>query len=422
MAEISDISNEILIELQNIDSEIMQALGKINDFSLRIMQEYRDKAMEDQVQIGKLITEHGIALVDQEIKRREAVAESAKAEEERNAALETAVELEADLIEVQKQRESETLSQSENIINASNNESDTIIKNAEDTTQSVLDNINAAPNEGSDNWFADQIGMNDEQVDQLKQVGAATMDAFKSISGSILEIRRKEAEEKKAIIEKELEATLGALEKERQERLIAAGFVVENNAQSLEAQLEDARNSGDEALAYELERKLQEKAINDEFDLLAEEANKEAAKKKAKLEYDVAKQEHAMKLVDAINAAAMAVVQAFASAGNPILGAIFAALTTAATGFQIAAIASNPPKMPTFSTGGIVPGTSITGDQVLASLNSREGVLTMDDQKYLFDQIQNKKLGGAVKATIVIYYYFPINFIYGDERIYYDLR
>jgi len=112
---------------------------------------------------------------------------------------------------------------------------------------------------------------------------------------------------------------------------------------------------------------------------LEEEANREAAQKKAELDYEIAKQEHAMKIVDAVNAAAMAIVQAFAAGGNPILGAIFAGLTTVATAVQIAAIKSNAPKRPTFSTGGIVPGTSFSGDNVIAGLNSREGVLTLDD-------------------------------------------
>ena len=121
------------------------------------------------------------------------------------------------------------------------------------------------------------FGMSDEQLENMKKIGAATLDAYNSISNSILEIKRNEAKDKMAIIDKELEHTLGALNKEKEERLIAAGFAVENNAQSLEAQLEAARKSGDEALAYELERRLQEKEINDEYDRLAEEANKAAA-------------------------------------------------------------------------------------------------------------------------------------------------
>jgi len=122
-------------------------------------------------------------MIDQEISRLEAVEESTKAEEIRKEVLKETIEIETDLIDVQQER-----------------------------------------------------------VANLKQIGAATLEAFKSISASILEIRKKEAEEKMALIDKELEHTIGALQKEREEKLIAAGFAVANNEQSLEAQLETARD------------------------------------------------------------------------------------------------------------------------------------------------------------------------------------
>ena len=107
-----------------------------------------------------------------------------------------------------------------------------------------------------------------------------------------------------------------------------------------------------------------------------------------------------MKMINAINAGAMAIIQAWTA--GPILGPVLASLSGAATAFQIAAIRKNPPQMATFSTGGIVPGSSLSGDTMLARLNSREGVFTLADQEYLFDQIQDRKLGGGVNATIVV--------------------
>jgi len=52
-------------------------------------------------------------------------------------------------------------------------------------------------------------------------------------------------------------------------------------------------------------------AINDEFDKLEEEANREAAKEKAKLEYSLSKQDHSLKLVNAVNSGAMAIIKAW---------------------------------------------------------------------------------------------------------------
>ena len=345
MAEADSAVESIRTDLDRVGDKILQAQEAINAFAKNIMQEYRKKIINSQKNIGELVLEHGYAILDQEEKWREAVAESAKTEEERIKVLETAIDTESNLIEVQKQR--------------------------------VL------------------------QEEDLKRIGQATLAAYNSISQSIIEIKRREAEEKKALIDKELEYTVSALEKERQEKLIAAGFAVENNAKSLEAQLEAARNSGDEALAYELEKRIQEKEINDEYDRLIEEANKEAAKEKAKLEYEVAKQEHALKLVNAVNAGALAILNSL-KVGFP-LGPILAGLTGVATAVQIAAIKKNSPKMPTFSTGGIVPGSFYSGDKVLSALNSREGVFTLEDQKYLFDQIQGRNLdSGTVNTTIVV--------------------
>lgn len=42
-----------------------------------------------------------------------------------------------------------------------------------------------------------------------------------------------------------------------------------------------------------------------------------------------------------------------------------------------------------YSTGGIVPGNTTTGDRVPAFLNSREGVFTVEDQRLLYQAIRN---------------------------------
>ncbi|MCL2805263.1 MAG: hypothetical protein FWD26_04930 [Treponema sp.] len=354
MSDENSIFNEILTELHDVGDKLLDNKGVIKDFTNKIMEDYRNLALDNLSQVDEIIKGHTNAIVEQEQKRRQAVKETTKIEEERNEVLKESIELESELIETQKKRETETKILSES------------------------------------------------SLDNLKNVSKATLDAYESISRSILDIKRREVEEKKELLNKELENIISTLNKEREKRLIEAGFAIDNNARSLEAQLEAARNIGDQALAYQLERQILEKEINDEFDRLAEEANKEAAQKKAKLEYDVAKQEHANKIINAVTSSALAIVQAFKSAGNPILGAVFAGLTGAATAVQLAAIKNNPPKMPSFSAGGIVPGSSFTGDKVIGNLNSREGVFTLEDQKYFFYQIQGRKLGGGATNTTII--------------------
>ena len=363
----NSIAAQLSGEMQQIASEVLEAQELMKNFAMGLVTNFQTKAIYNQEQAGTLIIEHDTSLIDMELKRRQAVSESAAVEETRNSALEHNIELSDELNAAQ-----------------------------EETIDGIVAKKDAVAGESDGDWFANMLGMSDEQMDHLKQIGGATLEAFNSISGSLLEIKRRENEEKMALIDKELENTLGAIEKEREAALIAAGFAVENNAQSLEAQLEAAKNSGDQKLAYELERKLEEKAINDEFDAMAAEAERAAAEKKAKLEYNLAKQEHAMKLVDAVNAGAMAIIQAWTSP----LAALIVPLTTAATAFQIAAIAKNPPKMPSFSTGGIVPGNSVTGDKIFAGLNSREMLLDMDQQRSLFNAI--------VKLILVTLFYLTI--------------
>ena len=52
-------------------------------------------------------------------------------------------------------------------------------------------------------------------------------------------------------------------------------------------------------------------------------------------------------------------------------------------------MAVEEPKGPKFASGGIVPGTSYSGDMVNARLNSGEMVLNQVQQQRLFDMVAN---------------------------------
>jgi hypothetical protein len=103
----------------------------------------------------------------------------------------------------------------------------------------------------------------------------------------------------------------------------------------------------------------------------------------------------AMAIVDATISLATTIASATAAstAGDPYTMAIRIATNVAAVTAQFAALiaalkSATVPSAPTFERGGIVPGTSYTGDKVTARVNSREMILTQRQQANLFDLIQ----------------------------------
>ena len=107
-----------------------------------------------------------------------------------------------------------------------------------------------------------------------------------------------------------------------------------------------------------------------------------------------AKFKKAMAIVDATISMAQTIAAAteISTVGNPYTVAIRIAANVAAVTAQFAAVinaikAASIPSAPSFERGGIVPGTSYTGDNVTTRLNSREMVLTLQQQGNLFDLI-----------------------------------
>lgn len=107
-----------------------------------------------------------------------------------------------------------------------------------------------------------------------------------------------------------------------------------------------------------------------------------------------AKFKKAMAIVDATISLAqtIAAATAISTEGDPYTLAIRIASNVAAVTAQFAAVikaikAASIPSAPSFERGGIVPGTSYTGDNVTTRLNSREMVLTLQQQGNLFDLI-----------------------------------
>jgi len=90
---------------------------------------------------------------------------------------------------------------------------------------------------------------------------------------------------------------------------------------------------------------------------------------------------------------ATAYVRALASPGGLILANVIAGLGAA----QAALVISTPP--PAYETGGIVPGTSYSGDNIPARVNSGEMILNQQQQKNLFTMANNGG-GGGINITV----------------------
>lgn len=134
-----------------------------------------------------------------------------------------------------------------------------------------------------------------------------------------------------------------------------------------------------------------------------EEYNKkltESKRKAAKEQYKIQMWQWSVSLLQAMTNMAVGISQAV-SKGIP-LGLIEAPIVAAAGAVQIASLMASKPIPPSFSTGGIVGGSSYNGDNIAANLNSREMVMNMSQQKGLWDFINGGSGGRGAAPNIVI--------------------
>ena len=117
-------------------------------------------------------------------------------------------------------------------------------------------------------------------------------------------------------------------------------------------------------------------------------------RKAAQEEYRVKMWEWNVSILQATANIAEGVSKAIAQGG--IAGIITGALVAAAGAVQIASITSARPKPPSFAQGGIVQGSSYSGDRVQANVNSGEMILNAQQQKNLWNMANRNDGSGAV--------------------------
>ncbi len=143
-------------------------------------------------------------------------------------------------------------------------------------------------------------------------------------------------------------------------------------------------------------KKLEEQYERGEISAEEFEEKKTAIEQEAaKDRYKIAMWEWTASIATAIANTSLGVTKALGQGG--VLGIITGGLVAAAGAAQLAMIFANKPIPPSFTTGGIYDpyGTSYTGDEGLARLNSREMILNPGQQKNLFNRINSGDLGGT---------------------------
>jgi hypothetical protein len=218
------------------------------------------------------------------------------------------------------------------------------------------------------------------------------------------------------------EAEEAAKEKERIERELAANIKqIYSDVSNLIQAVFDQRVTNAEAEAETFEAingeeiaQLEAKALTEEGLTAAEkirlddlnEQKKELAQEQYERELAAFKANKAFQIASTIITGAAAAINAFNALAvipivGPVLGGIAAGAVGVLTAVQVGLIASQqPPPAPSFENGGIVPGTSTTGDNVKANVNSKEMILTQEQQARLFNLANGGSTGGA--QTIIV--------------------
>jgi hypothetical protein len=305
-----------------------------------------------------------------------------------------AIQLENELIEIQRGRERAALKASLEKMKASDEETALILANFDKITEGMKQ-IQA---EAKKTKFFDS-----DTYKAAMQIGEQTLNAFSSIASAMTGIVRQQAQEQAAEIDRMLEKTMENLQRMREEALIAEGFMEATTSEGMQTRIDAAIEANDEVLQYELERRQREMEINEDYDRQEKDAKEQAEREKAEIEYQAAVTAWELELATALANLPMMVMNAY-SRGLEIpfagitLAPIFAGLAAAMGGTQITAISASKPKMPKFADGGIVPGQPHGNtDTVMSMLTPGEVILNEAQQKTLAP-----KLGGDLTVDIFI--------------------
>jgi hypothetical protein len=229
-----------------------------------------------------------------------------------------------------------------------------------------------------------------ERITEAERL-AIQEEYFKKRKVLIDQIGEAEKEEAAATLADRQEKTLKALE-------IANTFAAQYQQIMASLQSLVAQQIEDEASVKtaELQKQYEDGAISaEEYEEKLTEVKRNAAKEKYKIDMWA----WSANIAAAVSNVALAATKALADGGG-WLGAALAAGIIVLGGVQLASLIAAKPIPPTFATGGIVGGTSYTGDKIESLLNSGEMVLNAGQQRNLFDRINSGELGNSPNVQV----------------------
>lgn len=245
------------------------------------------------------------------------------------------------------------------------------------------------------------------KVDAITEAEQSRVDKYASQQQQLLEMK-KAIDESEVLSEEEKINAIKALDesygKSRKQQFADLATEIKGYTdqavqivqQAAQLQLDIVKNNATAEQA-ELEIKYRKGEISEEE---YNEKLSESKKKAAKEQYKIQMWQWGASILQATANIAQGVSMAIAQGG--VAGLITGALVGAAGAVQLASIIASKPAPPSFSTGGIVGGSSTHGDNIAANLNSREMVMNMGQQKALWDFINGGSNGNGSGANIVI--------------------
>ena len=320
-------------------------------------------------------------------------AEAAETDEERNALLDHAINLENELILLQRQRAREALEQSEHFISASDEERTRILSNFDMITQAML--RVRVESENTALTFGNFVKTHSVQLLD------SAIDLYNEIANAATAVLKKETERQNKILDDQYKKNKERLDKELQDRLYMMGYIEAATEAQHEHELQLAIESGDQQRAFAAHSAYERFKIEEEYAEKQKELEEKLKREKAELEFKAEMAAWKMKRISLIASTAQAIVQALSAPPGWPWNAAFVTAATAMGVAQGVVLDQAKPEL-RFEGGGIVPGNSYTGDKIKAGVNSREMWLNMEQQGNLFNAIKNNQIGGGEAKTVVI--------------------